>query len=142
MVAVAAVLEHAPSGRVLLLQRSAKADFAAGVWEDLSGRMHAAEEPIEALRREIREETGIEQVTIVQPIRVYHFYRGPAEPEYEVVGVAFWCQTDSDDVRLSAEHDAYRWLDPDEAVELAGTDGIRRGIEAFQGARSSQPPRT
>jgi 8-oxo-dGTP diphosphatase len=136
MVAVAAVLEHQPSGDILMLQRAADNDFAGGVWEDISGRMHAGEDPADALRREIREETGIGDVEIVRLLRAFHFYRGPELPEFEIVGIAHWCRTQSRAVRLSREHMNHEWLAPSAAMERAGTAGIRARIAAFVAARS------
>ena len=135
MVAVAAVLEHEPTGKLLMLRRSAAVDFAVGVWEEVSGRLHQDEPPEDGLRREIREETGIAGVEIVRPLRVYGFFRGPSSPEFAVVGIAFWCRTRSSEVVLSHEHDEYRWVTPDEALGLAGTDGIRESVRAYLGAR-------
>jgi 8-oxo-dGTP diphosphatase len=137
MVVVAAVLEDVATGHILMLKRSATADFAAGVWEDLSGRMQQGEAPEAALRREIREEVGIEDVEVVMPIRVYHFFRGERRPEHEVVGIAYWCRTKQTHVTLSEEHTAYRWVAPGEAVDLAGSADIRSSIEAFVRERNS-----
>ncbi|MGH7858426.1 MAG: NUDIX domain-containing protein [Candidatus Binatia bacterium] len=137
MVATAAVLEHAPTGDVLMLRRSDDADFAAGFWEDISGRMHHGEDPETALRREVREETGIEDIEIIRPIRVWHMYRGPVGPDTELVGIAYWCRTAVRAVRLSSEHVDFRWLSPDEAAARASHPGTRASIEAFVQDRAS-----
>jgi 8-oxo-dGTP diphosphatase len=55
---VAAVLRDA-SGRVLLAQRTAGRDLA-GLWEFPGGKVEPGETPEAALRRELREELGIE----------------------------------------------------------------------------------
>jgi hypothetical protein len=38
MVALGAIVEHAATGRILLLKRSATADFSGGIWEHITGR--------------------------------------------------------------------------------------------------------
>ena len=48
-------------GRVLLARRAAEP--GAGLWDLLGGFMDEGEEPVEALRRELREETGLELET-------------------------------------------------------------------------------
>lgn len=142
MVATAAVLEHVPSGDVLMLRRSEDADFAAGFWEDISGRVHQGEEPETALRREIKEETGIEDVQIVRPIRVWHMYRGPVRAETELVGIAYWCRTTVRPIALSSEHTESRWLTPDEAIALATHPGTRASIDAFVRSRAADSKST
>jgi 8-oxo-dGTP diphosphatase len=137
MVAVAAIVEDRASCEILLMQRSSTVDHAAGVWEGISGRMHQGEDPVDALRREIQEETGITEVEIVQPIWVNHFFRGPRLPAYEVVYIAYWCRTDDRAVTLSDEHADYCWVTTDEAIRLTETSGIQPSIEAFRASRAA-----
>lgn len=56
VVAAAVILEE---GRVLLTQRKAGTHLA-GAWEFPGGKVESGEDPREALRRELREEIGIE----------------------------------------------------------------------------------
>lgn len=142
MVAVSAVIEHAATGEVLLLRRAWDSDFAPGVWEDISGRVHQDESPEDALRREIREETGIEDVHVTGLLRTWHTFRGPEQAEFELVGVAHSCQTVTREVVLSDEHDDYRWLRPEEAVAaVSGSTGIEESIRAFIRLRTQGQPR-
>jgi 8-oxo-dGTP diphosphatase len=130
MVAVGAMIEHATSGKVLLLKRAETAEYLAGIWEDIMGRMKQFEEPEEALRREVREESGLE-VEIVKLLRVCHEYRGERTAENEMVGIIYWCRTQSDRVILSQEHSAYQWVLPEEALGLVEHAGVRGDIEAL-----------
>lgn len=75
MVAVGAVTEHVESGKILLLKRAKTADYLAEIWEDPMGRIKQHEEPEEALKREIKEECGLE-IEIFKPLVVFHDYRG------------------------------------------------------------------
>jgi 8-oxo-dGTP diphosphatase len=56
VVAAAVIIE---AGRVLLTQRKAGTHLA-GAWEFPGGKVEAGEDPREALRRELREEIGVE----------------------------------------------------------------------------------
>src|ERR1700733_927209 len=56
LVAAAVLIED---GRVLLTQRK-PGTHLAGAWEFPGGKVEAGEDPREALRRELREEVGIE----------------------------------------------------------------------------------
>lgn len=135
MVAVSAVLEHAETGDLLLLRRARDLDFAAGVWEDISGRMHQGERPEDALVREIREETGIQDVQVTGMLRMWQAFRGREQAEFEIVGIAHACRTSTREVVLSGEHEEYRWLRPEEALVIAGSPGIQASIRAFIGRR-------
>ena len=54
----ASALIRDDEGRVLLARRAV--DPGAGLWDLLGGFLDEGEEPVEALRRELREETGLE----------------------------------------------------------------------------------
>jgi len=58
IVAVAALIYQ--QGRVLAMRRSPQRDAGPGLWETLSGRVLPGEEPLDAMRREILEEAGLQ----------------------------------------------------------------------------------
>jgi 8-oxo-dGTP diphosphatase len=139
MVAVGAVIEHRATGRILLMQR-ATTGFMGGVWEVLTGRMKQGEAPEAALRREVREETGLE-ITIIKPLTVFHLYRGDPTPANELVGIVYWCRSASDRVVLSAEHSAHRWLPARQALDWVEDPGIKSDIAAFLAEQArGEPP--
>lgn len=70
---VAGVLSD-PQGRVLLTQRS-EGKHLPGTWEFPGGKCEAGETPQDALRRELREELGIESGSLEQLIAVPWHYR-------------------------------------------------------------------
>src|SRR5450755_966256 len=70
VVAAAVLLEE---GRVLLTQRKAGTHLA-GAWEFPGGKVESGEDPRDALRRELREEIGIE-ATVGEIVEVtFHRY--------------------------------------------------------------------
>jgi 8-oxo-dGTP pyrophosphatase MutT (NUDIX family) len=130
IVVVGAVIEYPATEEILLLKRSDDVNREPGIWEDPAGRMQQHEEPESALRREVKEECGLD-VTIIKPLNVFHEYRDPAASEGECVGIIYWCRTTSREVRLSNEHCEHRWLRPYEALELVDHPGVRDDIRAF-----------
>ena len=65
-----------PRGDVyLLLKRSSKKDYAAGVWECVTGRVDQGEGFEDAIHREVLEELGV-KAQIEYFIGTTHFYRG------------------------------------------------------------------
>lgn len=130
LVATGAIVEHKKTGKILLLKRSEKKDFSGGIWEYTTGRLNQFEEPEDGLRREIREEAGIE-VEIVKPISIYHIFRGEKTAENELVGIIYWCRTDAEKLFLSEEHTDFKWVSAEEALELMQKPGMKKDIEAF-----------
>jgi 8-oxo-dGTP diphosphatase len=76
VVAAAVLVER---GRVLLTQRKAGTHLE-GAWELPGGKVRAGEDPREALRRELREELGID-VAVGEIVDVtFHCYEKPHKP--------------------------------------------------------------
>ncbi|MFZ1721922.1 MAG: nucleotide exchange factor GrpE [Microgenomates group bacterium] len=135
MVAAGAILEDPETEQILLLQRS-EDNYKPGIWETGYGRIDQGEDPEMGLRREIREETGIINVTFVRLLTGWHFYRGDDTAENEVIGLTYWCQTRDTEVRLSREHQEYQWVTLDKALELVTEPGVLRDINAFIEAKT------
>ena len=109
-------------GKYLLLRRSPTKDFGAGEWESGTGRLEQGEGFGQALRRESREEFGID-VRVEGLLGTAHFYRGAPVPENELVGLVFGCSVDdAEDLRLSDEHTEHRWMTAQEATEFLPPD--------------------
>jgi len=123
IVAVAFVIER--EGSVLVLRRSPMKDHAPGQWETGSGRVELGETPEDAVRREVREETGL-QVEIVAPVDTFHFYRGAAREE--TIGITFWCRYLAGELATSEEHDRAEWLDFDAAIPLLRENGAADAV--------------
>jgi 8-oxo-dGTP diphosphatase len=138
LVAVGAIIEHAETGRILLLKRSEDVSFLPGVWEDIGGRIKQFEEPEHALRREVHEESGL-QIEIVKPINVFHLFHGERIAANDMIIITYWCKSRSDLVVLSHEHSEYLWLLPQEALHLAEHEGVRSDIEALIAELSRHP---
>lgn len=84
------------------------------LWELPGGRMEFGETSEETLRREILEETGL----TVKPIKLLDTWNLIRE-DYQIAGIIYLCQLEEGEVRLSDEHDAYRWIGTDmESLQL------------------------
>lgn len=129
----------------LILRRAATKDYAAGMWECVTGRVDQGEGFIEALHREVQEELGI-KARIAYFLGTTHFYRGAPQPENELIGVVFVCVSDElEHIRLSIEHDAYQWVTAVAAQEtLAPTERstrwLARVIQQADQLRQYMPP--
>ena len=98
-----------PDISYLLMKRPAdRGDY----WTPITGHVEANEKLLDALAREIEEETGISEFSYIIDLRVpQHFKKGGEEVEEHAFGV----QVDTDSIRISKEHSEYAWLSNDQA---------------------------
>jgi 8-oxo-dGTP diphosphatase len=114
---IMALVRELENGRYLLLQRASSKDVGAGTWECVTGRVDQGESFEEALYREVEEELGV-RPEIEFILGTTHFYRGPASPENELLGIAYACTIPTASaVQLSIEHDAHHWFTATELVQ-------------------------
>lgn len=90
--------------RLLLLQRSGDDPVGANTWEGVGGSLEYGENPEEALRREIREETGITKIHIGRV--AYMTLAGRENPSFII---AYLCESKTETVVLSREHQSFLW---------------------------------
>lgn len=98
---------------LLLIKRRTNDVHAAGVWEIPGGRLNLGEDPLEGLKRETKEETGLE-IEILNVINVNHFTR---EDGQKITMLIFLCKPLSNSVTLSEEHIDFIWVSLNEAKE-------------------------
>ncbi len=103
---VAVVVAVLRRGRVLAMRRSPRKDAGAGAWEALSGRVHPGEQPLEAARREAREECGLDVSIDPRPVASYQAKRNLED----MVVVVYRGESAAGEVVLSDEHDAFAWM--------------------------------
>lgn len=101
------VLRQGPAGLEVLTLRRGPGGRCPGSWEVVHGSIEAGESPVEAARREMREETGLAPARFYNLSRVESFYRHRVD-EIGFIPV-FAALVDRPDVKLSSEHDAFEW---------------------------------
>ena len=122
----AALIVH--EGRYLLTRRKADVHLG-GLWEFPGGKREPGESLEECLRRELREELGIE-ITEPSPFQVIRH----AYPEKTVELHFFRCSIKDGQPRPLG-CDALQWVPPEELARVPLPPADRPLVEALQGAR-------
>ena len=118
------------SSKVLLLRHSSISSRGGGHWDFPKGHIDDGETEIQTALRELGEETGIEQVKVVDGFRdtiTYTFSGGQEQIGKEVV--FFLATTKESKVTLSHEHIDYSWLDFDSAFSRLTYDNARQILQ-------------
>jgi len=95
-------------------------------WGFAKGHIENGEDELFAVKREIVEETGIDQLCLAGGFRAVLNYEFPFEGKIIPKEVIFYlAQVDDGQIRLSAEHDGYVWLPYQEALEILSFDNAK-----------------
>lgn len=120
--AVTAFLER--EGRVLALRRADRMPSFPGKWSGVSGILEGDEDPEERARKEVEEETGLRDLTLVARGGIVHARHG--DDVYTIRPLRFTAKTG--EVRLNPENVEYRWVLPEELETL---DAVPRLAAAY-----------
>lgn len=122
-------------GRLLLVRRADN-----GQWVLPGGGVDPGERVVEAVVREMEEETGVH----VRPINLIGIYSNPdvvisydnGARKYQVVSIMFLCESMYGELRTTEETLEWGWFDPKHLPEnVAGTHLERiRDVAAFSGS--------
>ena len=94
--------------KILLIKRSNKYDDFSGAWDIPGGRINFGEEPVSGLRREVKEETGLDLKEILRPLDARTVFN---DGERQIVRITYLCKTADREIKLSDEHTEMQWFD-------------------------------
>lgn len=115
-------------GKLLLLERE-KSGYMGGLWDLPGGKLDNQEEPIEAARRELREEANLIGEEFVE---IAHYSNADAQNDnsrFHTVTFEVAEKDSSREVQLSDEHPRFCWVDAREFTKLPVVWYVRRVVE-------------
>jgi bis(5'-nucleosidyl)-tetraphosphatase len=124
----ALIFRRTGSGRVYLLLK-----YPAGHWDFPKGNIEKGETPLETMRREVREETGLTEVKPVDGFEhvVEYFYSRDGRRIHKQV-VFFLAESSKAEVTISFEHQDYAWLAFEDAMRTVTYPNSKRLLRAAE----------
>lgn len=133
-------LEERSAGAILFIEEGGSRKYLllhypAGHWDFPKGNIEKGEKVVDTVRREVREETGIDRVTVVTGFRrrIEYYYRHDGSLVHKEVEFLL-ARALSPTVRISREHFGYQWLGFEEALKRVTYQNARlilRRAEAY-----------
>jgi 8-oxo-dGTP pyrophosphatase MutT (NUDIX family) len=117
-------MQERSAGTVLFNENDGKVEYLllhypTGHWDFAKGHIEEDEAELETVRREIKEETSIDNIEFMDGFRrkiVYNYKRRGKLVNKEVI--FYLAKTNTKNVKLSFEHQGYRWLTYDDAMKV------------------------
>ena len=136
IISVVVIRGSGMASEVLLLRRTHP---PVGAWCQIAGKIEEHETAWQAALREMREETSLIPDALYSADTLEQFY----EAEHDAITVApvFVAKVDhAAQVTLNEEHDDFRWLPFDGAIDLVSFGGQRRILRDIQAEFVDRPP--
>ncbi len=109
-------------GRFLIVKRSKGSSWGGGQWQLPGGKLEWGEHPEETLAREIGEETGC-KVSSSELVSIGTTNIVAKGIDHHAVQLFYTTELNGD-VRISDEHDDYKMVSSDEALNLDLIEGL------------------
>ncbi len=102
-------------------------NYSYGHWDFPKGNIESGETEIETIKREVMEETGIDDIKLIEGFRqqISYRYRKKSKIVNKTV-IYYLAETTSNKVILSFEHINFAWLNFDHALEKLSFDNSKK----------------
>lgn len=117
-------MQERSAGSVLFNENSDNIEYLllhypTGHWEFPKGKREEGEAEVDTIKREIKEETAIDNIEFINGFRKKITYNYKKRGNFVEKEVIFYLgRTNSKKVKLSFEHQGYKWLNYDFAIKL------------------------
>lgn len=112
--------------RALIVERAHDDSFMPGYFELPGGKIDFGETAEEALTREAKEEVALD-VEVVKPYSTFS-YTAKQNTEH-AIDIQYIVRADNTEVKLSDEHESYKWIGADEIENFKFSDEMKAVIK-------------
>ena len=130
IVAITAFIKNKKGDRFLVVKRSKKETAYPSKWAFPGGKMERGETVMDALKREVLEEVGLEIEDAKTFLKDFTFVRPDG---HNVVGFCFGVQAKSENVMIANDFEEFRWITPEELRGLDHIEGMEEEMEIALG---------
>jgi mutator protein MutT len=117
---VNAIILNDTKSKVLLIKRSSDEKKHAGKWAFPGGIVEKNENEESALKREVKEEIGLELKKIIRKIAEYDYER----EGQKVKGESYLIEVESFDIKTNEEIEDFKWASIEDFEKLDCVDGV------------------
>ncbi|MEC4019205.1 NUDIX hydrolase [Streptomyces sp. H27-D2] len=121
-------------GKVLLLHRTAD-DYLGGLWELPSGGVDGGETLLQALHREVQEETGLRVTEVGDYLGHFDYLSRSGKPTRQFNFTATATATATGTAVTLTEHDAHQWADRSQQDQVSSA--VRTVLDTWRGRRAA-----
>lgn len=114
---ITAIIEN--NGQFLFIKRSPHESNMAGKWVFPGGKIESGEDAIQALYRELFEETGLKLSGEIAFLSSYCFVRN--EDKSSSLGLVFLVKSYNREVKVDSSIEKYEWINPEDIVDYVFT---------------------
>jgi len=124
----------------LLLRYAGSTKKAKDYWDFPKGHIEKGETEIETVKREIKEETGLEDIGFISGFKtsIRYFFRKQEKVIFKIV-VFYLARAKTKNVKISFEHIGFKWLPYEEALKTVTYKNAKEVLKrAFQYLKRSK----
>lgn len=126
------MLEERSAGVVIFRKDNGKIlylilHYPSGHWDFAKGKMENNEEKLQTAKREVREETGIDDLRFIEPFEeeIEYNFHFEGKPIHKFVNF-FLAETFTSNISISHEHLDFDWLEYDKALSKVTYENAKR----------------
>ncbi|MBS3168677.1 NUDIX domain-containing protein [Candidatus Woesearchaeota archaeon] len=130
IVAITALIKNLNGDKFLILKRSENEIAYPSKWSFPGGKLEKGENILQTLKREIKEEVGLDIEDYKEYLKDYTFIRPDG---HNVIGFAFLVKAKNENVLLGEDFQDFKWVKPDELKVYDYILGMEEEVKlAFQ----------
>ena len=134
---VNAIIKSRDGSRFLAIKR--KDGIHAGKWAFPGGVVEKGETAEDALKREVKEETGLDISRIIRKISEYEYSRSKEESGKNSKGQCFLVEVKNENVKMSPEIADFKWVTLEEFESMEHIEGLgEEAMDAFYDSESTK----